>query len=188
MSELERQKKVISMMITAHSILRDRYLFLSSLFENGLIVASVILNAFVFIDAQFIDKQTGISEECQKLIVGIASIFVFAISLVLLQVRWKEKAESHGRAADQLFSLMQEIKVLIDIADDSEKSDELPSFNKKYTDINTAIVKIPDSKFNALKLRHKRKVELSKMIDKYPGSLLFILRIKLFLSSFKAKD
>lgn len=188
MGELERQKKVISMMITAHSILRDRYLLLSSLFENGLLVTSVILNAFVFIDAQFIYKQIGISEESQKLIIGIASIVVFAISLVLLQVKWKEKAESHGRAADHLFTLMQELKVVMDMFDGPEKNEHFLRFNKKYIDVNTTIVKIPDSKFNALKLRHKRKVALSKMIDKYPGSLLFILRIKLFLSSFTARD
>ena len=188
MREQERQKKVISMMISSHSILRDRYLHLSSLFENGLLLVSVILNAFVFIDSQFIEKQLGISEASQKLIIGLAAIIVFAISLVLLQVKWKEKAESHGHAADQLFALMQELKTLVDSVEVSEKNSEWANFNKKYTDVNTAIVKIPDSKFNALKLRHSRKVELSKLIDKYPGSLLIILRLRLFFSSFSAKD
>ena len=46
MKEIEDKKRVINMMMTMHSILKFRYLKLSSLFENTLLIISVILNAF----------------------------------------------------------------------------------------------------------------------------------------------
>jgi len=187
MTQLENQKKIISMMITAHSVLRDRYLNLSSLFENGLLIAAAFLNAFVFIDAQFITKITSISEQNQKLIIGIISIIVFAISIVLLQVKWKEKAENHATTANQLFDLMQECKTIVALEDSPDKNLLSAEFFNKYTEKSATLTKIPEKKFHALKLKHYRKVELGKLIDKYPGSRLFILKIKMFLSSFEEK-
>jgi len=187
MSEFERQKKVINMMITAHSVLRDRYVCLSQLFENTLLIASVVLNALVFIDSAFILKITKINEDNQKLIIGLSSIIVFAITIVLLQVKWKEKAENHSKAADQLFSLLQECRKIIELTDEGSKASAISEFEIKYTLITGTLIKIPDSKFNSLKLIHYRKIELSKLIDKNPSSILLILKLKMFLSSFKKK-
>ncbi len=36
---------------------------------------------------------TGVNADKQKMVIGVASVVVFAIS-VLLQVKWKEKAET----------------------------------------------------------------------------------------------
>jgi hypothetical protein len=185
MIEIQRQKRVLSMMITAHSVLRDRYLRLSSTFEISLLAASVILNAFVFIDDVYISRMTNISSDDQKMVIGIFSIIVFAISIVLLQVQWKEKAESHGKSLDPLFRLLQESRLINNLADGPDKDLALTKFNERYVEVFNSIVPIPDKKFNSLKLIHCRKIELSKLIDKYPKSRLFILKIRLFLSSFK---
>ncbi len=187
MADFERQSKVIDMMLTAHSVLRDKYLGLSSFFENFLLIAAAILNAFVFIDAAYITKITNIAEEHQRLVIGISSIIVFAISIVLLQVKWKEKAENHNRAAGTLFELVQECRQIKNMSDGIIKDNAKDEFEKKYAIAVAGLTKIPESKFNKLKLKHYRKIELSKLIDKYPGSRLFILKIKLFISSFKAK-
>jgi hypothetical protein len=187
MIELQRQKKILRMMMTAHSILRDRYLFLSSFFEITLLVASVILNVVVFIDEQYIFRITGVNGDIQKLIAGLSSIIVFAISVVLLQVRWKERAENHSKALDQLFELLQACRIISNLEGTSAIEDSIAIFNLKYINVFNSIVRIPEKKFNSLKLKHSRKVELSKMIDRYPQSRLFILKIKMFLSSFKEK-
>lgn len=187
MADFERQIKVIAMMLTAHSVLRDKYLGLSAFFENFLLVAAAILNAFVFIDAPYITKISHIGEEYQKLFIGIASIIVFAISIVLLQVKWKEKAENHRRATDTLFNLLQQSRLINSMPDGILKENDMEQFEKKYAIRLEGLVKIPDRKFNKLKLLHYKKRELSKLIEKYPGSLLFILKIKLFVSSFKPK-
>ncbi len=187
MTELQRQKKVLGMMMTAHSVLRDRYLFLSSFFEITLLVAAVILNVVVFIDEAYILRMTGIDGDSQKLIAGIASIIVFGISVVLLQVRWKEKAENHSKALDQLFELLQKCRAIANSEGGTEIVATIETFNKKYFEVFNSIVRIPDKKFNSLKMIHFRKVELSKLIERYPKSRLFILKIKLFISSFKEK-
>lgn len=185
--EIERQKRVLDMMITAHSILRDRYYRLSLVFDLTLLVLSVILNALVFVDTVFISQQAGITADQQRIITGIASVAVFAISVILLQVNWKEKASGHERAAEQLFVLLQESRSIMDMVEGDNRKLTLVEFSKKYTQLSGMIPKIPDKKFNSLKLRHYKKVELSKLIDKYPGSPMILLKGRLLWSSFKNK-
>lgn len=173
------------MMITAHSVLRDRYNRISSFFEVLLLIASVILNALIFVGAKFIEEFTGLTESKQKLIVGLACLIVFMISVVMLQVSWREKGSSHANAAEQLFSLKQECREIILLPDDTNRLITISDFNRKYSQITSMLIKIPDKKFNSLKLIHARKVELSKLIDKYPGSLLWVLKLRLLFSSFR---
>ena len=187
MTEIQRQKKVLGMMMTAHSVLRDRFLFYSSFFEITLLISAVILNVVVFIDEQYIFRMTGIDGDAQKLIAGTASIIVFAISVVLLQVRWKEKAENHSKALDQLFELLQDCRAIANTDDGTEIAEATERFNKRYFEVFNSIVKLPDNRFNSLKMIHYRKIELSKMIERYPRSRLLILKIRLFLTSFKEK-
>ncbi len=185
MTDIERQRKVLSMMITGHSVLRDRYLFWSASFDISLIVASAILNVIVFVDENYIFTRTGLEPDSQKIIGGLASVIVFAISIVLLRVRWKEKAEDHSKAAEQLFNLMQESRRISTLHEGRTKDEAIEKFNDRYTQVFSTIIKLPEGKFNSLKMIHYRKVELSKLIERYPKSRLFILKIRLFLSSFK---
>jgi hypothetical protein len=187
MIELERQKKVLSMMMTAHSVLKGRYSSLSTFFDVFLIIASAILNVVVFLDESFIKKHTGLDPATQKVIAGFASVAVFTISIILLRVRWREKAEDHAKAVDQLFQLMQESRRISNLQSEKVKEETFAKFNDRYTDVLSSIAQIPDRRFNSLKMIHNRKVELSKMIERYPGSRLIILKIKLFFSSFKEK-
>lgn len=187
MDEIIRIKRVSSMMITAHSVLRDRYSSLSSFFENSLLVASAFLNGLIFIDANFIYNLTGITPNYQKVCMGLFSILIFAISVVLIQVKWKEKAEDHEKAATEYFNLYQESKSILS-SEPSAIDETSMKFIKRYTDITSTIKKIPDRKFNELKLRHYRKIALSNLIDKHPGSLLIILKLKLLIASFREKN
>jgi hypothetical protein len=187
LEELNRQKKVLNMMVTAHSILKDRYLKLSSIFENTLLFASVILNALVFVDSNLILKFTNLNDQQQRFIIGVSTILVFAISVILIQVKWKEKAENHSVAAGQYFLLLQECRGIINLPDGEDKMKTFEEFTKRYAQVSNILCKIPDKMFNSLKQKHYRKIEMSKLIDKHPGSIMLILRIKLFLSSFRKK-
>lgn len=176
------------MMITMHSVLRDRYLRLSSIFENSLLVASVVLNSLVFIDSKLIFNKTHIDEGSQKIIIGISSILVFAISVILIQVKWKEKADGHSKAAEQLSIFLQECRNLMAMNDGNDKDIAVNEFDKRYMQVSGMLCKIPDNKFTALKLRHYRKVEMSKLASKNPGSPYIILKTRLFLTSFKKQN
>jgi len=118
----------------------------------------------------------------------LACLIVFIISMVMLKVAWREKGSSHANAVEQLFSLKQECTEILELPDDENMVLIMKNFNAKYSQINSMLIKIPDRKFNALKLIHKRKVELSKLIDKYPGSRLWLLKFRLFFNSFKEKS
>lgn len=173
-------------MITAHSSLSEKYFRRSSMVENSLLFASVVLNALVFADATFITRITGLSEDFQRTVTGAVSVVIFAISAVLLQVRWKEKAKNHKRSAHQLFSLLQECRKIILLPEGLEKEQEATNFNSKYIQISEIIEPIPNKVFNFYKSLHRRKLELSKLIDKHPGSFLFLLKIRLFITSLKS--
>ncbi len=173
------------MMITAHSVLRDRYNRLSSLFEILLLILSIILNSLIFVDAKFLEKFTGVNEDHQKLFTGLAGLSVFIISMVMFQVSWREVATRHGIAVDRLFILKQKCKLIILTPNSSNKTLAIAEFDKNYTDVFSDLIKIPEKKFNSLKLIHYRKVELSKLIEQRPNSRMWFLKIKLFCSSFK---
>lgn len=188
MEEINRSMKVISMLMTGHSVLRDRYRFISSFLEIVLLIGSIILNVVVFIDDKYIFKMSGVTADTQKLIAGITSIVVFTISILLLQVRWKEKAEDHSKANQQLFKLLQECRSICLLEDTDLRAEAIGVFAQKYTAVFDSIVAIPENKFNALKMIHYRKIELSKLIERYPKSRLFILKIRLFMTSFKETE
>lgn len=188
MEELARKKKVLNMMITAHTVLADNYHRRSVFFEIFLLSISVILNALVFVDEKFVSDQLSINAESQKLIIGLISILIFAISLILLQVKWREKSENHVKASNELCTLLQQVRALEEVQLETEKQILEKEFDNKYVQIMGMIEKIPHSKFNRLKLIHTRKVELSKLIDKNPGSYILILRIKLLLQALKGKS
>ena len=142
----------------------------------------------ILVDNKFISSITHITEDNLKFFVGFISIIVFAISIVLIQVKWKEKAENHSKAGNHLFVIFQKCKEILSMNENKDIENAVKEFNKEYTDTMNLIVKIPENKFNTLKLKHYKKIELSKLIDKNPGGLLCILKIKLFFSSFKNKS
>jgi hypothetical protein len=187
MEELRRKKKVIDMMITAHSVLRDHYNRRASIFETFLLIASIVLNALIFVDAKFIEKFTGLNDDCQKLITGLSCLCVFIISMVMLQVSWRAKATQHNAAAENLFQLKQRCRDILKIQVDAELILVAIEFDKEYIKVLNSITKIPDNKFIKLKLIHNRKVELSKLIDEYPTTRLWILKWKLIKKTLNDK-
>jgi hypothetical protein len=176
-SEYERQKRVLNMMITAHSALRDRYFGISRFYDIILIIASVFLNAVVFANDSFyfyfFDKPSS-----GKLTLGIISAFVFALSLIGILLNTKQKSENHKQASIQLSNLLNESRIIDDIAEDIERNNKISVFIRKYDQITSILVAIPNKKFNRLKSRHLRKVEFSKFISQNPSSLFFIQKIQ----------
>lgn len=187
MEEFNRQKKVLNMMISMHSILRDRYKSLDLIANILLLMSSVIMNSLVFANDELYNF-FSINSAKAKTIIGILSILIFAISLVFLLVNWKEKSNNHGDAVVQLSALLNECRAMDEIEDSEEKKFMCNTFTQKYIQVNNILVKIPDSKFNYLKYRHYKKIELSKLIDIYPGSPLIVLKGRLFLKSLKKRE
>lgn len=187
MDEIRRQKNVINMMSTMHSILRTRYYSLALVVELSLLVSAIVLNALVFIDFDYL-KLFFEDERVAQGYVGLFSVIVFIISVIMLRVNWKEKSENHSHACTQLSRLLSECRQIMSIREGSEKKIAEDAFSVKYNQISNMLVPIPHSKFNSLKAKHYRKVQLSKLIDRHPGKPLFVLRFYLLFEEARKAD
>ncbi len=163
-----------------HSVLRDRYKNLATISDILLLVSAIGLNSMVFVDYTFFES-IFVSQMQFNLILGSLAVLVFTLSLVLLLVNWKQKAENHKVAVIQLSGLLNECRQIIS----KPNSEIIDSFLSKYNQINSMLVPIPDSKFNALKSRHLRKVEFSKFLDNNGHRPYWLVTIIFFLNSFR---
>ena len=188
LQELNRIERVVKMMITMHSILRDRFKFYTLLIDILLLISAIILNALVFVDFKYLKPVFG-SELSSQLAIGIFSVLVFITSMLIFIVNWKRKSENHSQAVKFLFALLNECRKIQSIEDESEKKSVALIFHNKYLEVSNTIVPVPEKKFNYLKAKHLRKIELSKLISKNPGCPVLLLNISvLFKSIRKRKD
>lgn len=183
-TEFVRQKRVICMMITAHSIMRDRYSRISTIFDIALLIASVFLNALVFVSDDFF-VSLGVNPANGKLFLGIISVIVFALAVVGILLNTKQKSENHSQACTQYFYLLNEVRAIDEIQEETEKNTRISLFASKYSQITGVLIPIPDKNFNKLKSRHLRKVEFSKFISKHPDKNYFLQRYLFFKQSLK---
>lgn len=183
-AEFVRQKRVISMMITAHSIMRDRYSRISIIFDISLLIASVFLNALVFVSDDFF-VSFGINPTNGKLFLGIISVILFALAVVGILLNTKQKSENHSQACTQYFYLLSEVRAIDEIIDETEKNTRISLFASKYSQITGILIPIPDKKFNMVKSRHLRKVEFSKFISQHPNKNYVFQKYLFFKQSLK---
>jgi hypothetical protein len=162
--EMKRLDRVIDMMRTMHSIMRDRYKYISLLVDLTILSVSVILCATVFIDPEIL-KKLGIDTNFSKILLGISSILIFLLSLFQLKVNWKQKIESYERSVEILCNLKNECNISLNPSEPINK-EEIQIQYKKIGETLATLPKIPDRYFPKLKAKHKRKIELSKLIDK----------------------
>lgn len=185
MEEIKHHYRVTDMLLTAHSVLRDRYNKYALVTDILLLFVSIVLCASTFIDPA-ISLKLGLGRDTLQIIFGICSIIIFFISLVVQRVDWKQKSERHNQAVDALIRMKNDCRELIKSGDEASKEEVKRQCQICAWTLGT-LPKIPDNQFVRLKAIHKRKVELSKLIDENPGCNVFILSIRLFLvSNFKS--
>ncbi|MEP1035518.1 hypothetical protein [Ekhidna sp.] len=185
MEELKRKKKVINMMITMHSSLRDAYGGKARAIDLILLILAVILNSILFSSNEYLSSITSFSPSQIELFTKILALLVFLISVILLLVNWKQSLENHKSACNRLFMLLNECRQLIE---ESGESPQTETFNKKYEEVMASIVPIPDAKFNRLKSHHLRKVEFSKYLDRNKAKPFWLCKLDFFIKSFNASN
>jgi hypothetical protein len=113
-------------------------------------------------------------------VIGIFGSVVLVGSIAELHFGWREKSAKHSEAANSL----ARVKFLIsrDLSGSAEISRaKYAELQQLYEDACDLVTKIPERRFLALKAAHRRKVELSKMLDVHPGASVFLLKAKLWL-------
>lgn len=170
------------MMITMHACLRDRFNSKALILESFLLIISVFLNAFVFIDYKY-SERLHLSKENMIVAIGIMALTVFSLSLILMLVKWREKAVQHNQAVRELSRLLLEVRASFNNILPEERPVILKEFNNKYDQILGMLIPVPEKSFNRLKSKHLRKIEFSKFITMHPSNPYFLLRIKFFFKS-----
>src|SRR5258708_31351241 len=96
-----------------------------------------------------------------------------------LKTSWRERSSRHAEAANAL----SRVKLLIarELASDlAVTKARFAEIQQAYENVNDLIAKIPEGRFLELKALHRRKVEMSKFLDKHPGASIYLLRLKLW--------
>jgi len=181
LEELRRRYRIIDMMLTMHSALRDRNLRCALAIDILLLSFSLVLCTTVFIDSEILSI-LKINPRSAKVVFGISSVMIFFLSLLSLRIDWKQKAEKHNSASEALSRLKSEYRELIKLnAEPNPQS--IQKLTQAYNLILSGLPKIPESKFNKLKALHVKKVKLSKMISMHPGSSVLLLRLRLWFAA-----
>jgi hypothetical protein len=176
-SELERIKRVSDQLVTAHSVLRDRYARRAFFIDITILGSTLWLTAMAFVNPEIGVELTphGLSKD---LWLGLLSVVAFFLSIVQIRVDWKGKEYAHARACEAYSSVKRETVNLLA----QEKFDELEykRILDKYESAGTLSIPIPEAEFNTLKSKHKIKVEISRYLDDKPAASPTLLKIKLW--------
>lgn len=177
--ESERQYRVARQTLSIHGFLRDGFAFKSKAAEIVLLVCSVIFCATTFAGDDFYST-LGFSPSVARIILGIASVTAFALSLALLVVNWKEQWAQHKDAANQWARVVEKFRNLR--ADDGSWPEAVrEELNSAYWEAARTTTVIPDGQFNRLKRRYLRKVATSELSSIYPGAPRMLLGLLLFV-------
>lgn len=182
-NEHERKRRVIDQMITAHSVLRDRFKRRAFFLSISLLTAAVVLNACVFVRDDVLTG-FGLDPKRANIVLGVASAFTFLISLIEVRVDWSGQSRLHEDGVKKLFRLKLALCKL-DEATQEDAPHKNEKQNEEFERVMSEIVPLPEGEFNSLKARHRFKVELSKRIDQHPSAPLWWLRLRLRVEGFR---
>jgi len=170
-------------MLSMHNILSVRFSTFSMLLDISLLICAVVFCTTTFVSDDFF-AALNLTPQRIKFILGAISVLAFLSSIISLRVDWKGKQARHKEASQKIAIILSRYKELRNESGawPSEKSGEL---NQNYWAVLNNTPNIPDRFFASLKAKHIRKVEISRLLDSYPGCPVFLLRFLLFRSSLK---
>jgi hypothetical protein len=171
--------RVSDLMVTAHSTLRDRYLFRARVTDIVLLVGGALVAAFTFLDPA-VPKVVLPSNFPASVLVGLAGIGIFVASLVQMKMDWNGRSALHGRAAESYLSVKHDLgRIKCLSADECEKVGEaFASIRDHYEAIGGSTISVPERLFPRLKQIYRLKVDISKALDARPAASILLLRFK----------
>ncbi len=175
---LENKKRVVDMMTTAHSIIRDRYNHINTALDCLEVVAAAIICGTTFLNYNELwpDYGNGI-----WLTMGFFSIFILILTILRQRLDLKTKAEKHDHAARVCSKIKLDISYKMqEWCDQDIVPEEAVEFVKLEYEGLEDIVPIPDRKFTKLKHMHDRKVQFSRFLDSNRMSPWIVCKIRFF--------
>ena len=185
LEEYARRLRILDMMLSAHSVLRDRYERRAKGLTLLIMGLSVAAAAVAFISGEP-EATIGPFTARAQVWVGMLTCLIFFLAILELLVEWRRKAWAHDEAAQRLSDLKAVFKRARE-EDGVMRSDAdlLDAYDHTMEALNALRVRIPDARFNALKAKHLRKVELSKRASARPERRVVLHRLDLFREGLK---
>ena len=161
------RRRTIDQSISMHAALRDRAVRISTAITLTLLCSGAISAALAFAGTDTVLQLVGI-DLTKSVWLGIFSIVVFMGSLIELVTDHRGVARQHGAAVRLLADLKSQYHQAEPDAH-GEWADTVNALTARDSEVMTQIPAIPESRFNTLKARHLRKVEVSKILSASPG-------------------
>ncbi len=174
-NELNIHGKKIALLLTIYEQLADRYSIRARILDFSLLVASIAICLATFIDPKILEF-LRVPPDKSVIVLGVGAFMVFAISIFSFINNWKSLAADFGRAADILNRMKAECNEKTKTGNQEELKN-LQSKAVEYSAIINNLPKIPQKEFHKLKTLHKRRIELGKMTEIYPGSSVWLLKL-----------
>jgi hypothetical protein len=178
-AETERMRRVADQLCTAHAALRDR--FASRQFATDVVVLllSAWLASMGFVDPRYSQWLTPPGFDAQ-LWIGLLGSITFGLTLVQFKADWRSRSEAHRRSFTMYAEVKREAGYLLGTGDEISARDfqRLADRYDMASDVGTGI---PEADFVSLKRQHKLKVAVSRTLDEKPGSIPWLIKIKLMM-------
>lgn len=171
--------KKIALLLTIYERLSDRYFIRARMLDYGLLFASIIVCLTTFVDPKIFEV-IYVPAEKSFLIQGSGAALIFALSVFSFISNWKTLAADYGQAAEVLNRMKAECNERVKTGN-PEDLKQLQVKAIEYFGIINNLPKIPLKEFHKLKTFHKRRLELDRMIELYPGSSIWLLKLVVHL-------
>lgn len=162
---------------SAHANLSQRYARRALVLELLTLAASLWLIAVAFVTGPMSQRLTPFNWTPQ-IWVGSLGVCVFFLTLLQTFLGWKEKAEAHRKSCGLHSDLKSDAGSELSKATISTAT--FQRLGAKYRLVGQLSVPIPEREFLKQKQHHKRKVRISKHLDRYPNSSMLLLRLRLW--------
>lgn len=183
--EFDRMWRVVDQSLSGHSILRDRYRRRQvglTLLVMGLSIAATAL-AFLSGEAPIAIHGLQISLAVGA---GFLTTIIFFLALADLILRWQRQAWAHEDAVRRLADLKAKMRAMTTVGSSVDTSSV--DLRATYEQTMAGVVEIPEKQFLRLKVRHHRKVAVSRLIDSHPGAPLPYLRLFATLQGLRSRQ
>jgi len=173
--ETARQYRLARQTLAMHADLRDQYARMGLAIELFILVFSALIYSTTFAGDDFY-KSLHLTPTTGRLVLGTASAVAFIGSLVLLLLNPRGKSATHGAAASKWSEVVLRFRRLKD-GNDAWPPEAASELSDAYAQVSGSMVPIPDAKFNHLKSRYLRKVEISRLQERHPGCPITFLAL-----------
>lgn len=181
MTEIERRRRVVDMMLSMHSVLRDRYKRYAAALDIAILAGSTVLASTTLLDPHLL-SYLHVSGDSARVVLGATSVAMFFLSIVSLLIDWKEKSARHRRAGTALWELKARERCLGTHPSEVAVDDYFHLYDATMAEIEP----VPERQFIPLKARHRRKTALSRDLDRFPGTPVQLLRARLLFAACRA--